>query len=156
RIVEDAAARGPVAYGEDVPDEIVVIAKILQRLAARVVAEIVRFRVALAAQALKTKRVRIVGIAGHHAIAVGNERALALGVIGDALDIEGVVQPHLLKPTGAVVFRPQLAAFTLDVLWELHSFDTVQGIDARGGPVGRSLQQLVFAVGKGFLRPRLP
>ena len=93
RIVEDAAARRPVADAEDVPDQIVVVAEVLQGLAARAVGEIVRFGVALAAQALQAERVRIVGVAGHHAVAVGDERALALGVVGDALDIERVVQP---------------------------------------------------------------
>ena len=99
-----------VADGEDVSDQVVVVAEVLQGLAARAVAEIVRFGVALAAQALQTERLRVVGVAGHDAVAVGDERALALGVVGDALDIERVVQPHLLQPAGAVVFRPQLAA----------------------------------------------
>ena len=122
---------------EDVPDQVVVVAKVLQGLAARVVAEIVRFGVALAAQALQAKGVRVVGIAGHHAVAVGDERALALGVVGDALDIEGVVQEDLFQPAGAVVDRAQLAALAFHVLRELQALDAVQGIDARGGPVGR-------------------
>ena len=67
---------------------------------------------------------RVVGVAGHHAVAVGDEGALALGVVGDALDVEGVVEPHLFQPAGAVVARAQLAAAALDVGREdLHDGD---------------------------------
>ena len=80
---------------------------------------------------------RIVGIAGHHAVAVGDQRALALGVVGDALDIERVVEEDLLEPAGIVVDRAQLPPLAFHVLRELHALDAVQGIVARGGLIGR-------------------
>src|SRR5262249_61163975 len=104
---------------DDISDQVVIVSEILERLAAWAVAEIVRFGVALAAQALQTKRMWIVGVAGHDAVAVGDERALAFGVVGDALDIKSVVQEDFFQPTRIVVGGAQFTPLPFHVLRQL-------------------------------------
>ena len=150
RIVQNAAARRPVANAQYVPDQIVVVAEVLQGLAARSIGDGIRFAVVFAAQPLQAERLRIIGIARHNAIAIGDQCPLTLGVVSDALDIKRVVQPHLVEPAGAVVFRPQLPTLSFHVLRELHALNPVQGIVARSGLVGGGLQQLAFALCQGL------
>src|SRR5262249_25087834 len=109
RVVGDPAFGSAVPDREDVAGEVVVVPVVLDRLPSGSVGQAAA-GVALTAHSAQPERVRIVAVAGHDAVGVGDERALALGVVGDPLDVEGVVEPHLFQPASAVVPRAQLAA----------------------------------------------
>ena len=51
-----------------------------------------RLGVAFGPQPGQAKRPCVVGVAGHHAIAVGDQRSLTPGVVGDVLDVGRAVQ----------------------------------------------------------------
>ena len=115
-----------------------------------------RLGVPLAAQSRQPGRARIVRISRQDAVAVGDEHALAPGVVGDALDVDGVVQRQLLQVAAAVVLRAQLAAFPFHVLRKLQPRGAVERVVARRDPIREGLEELTLALGERLSRPRLP
>ena len=156
-IVEDAAARRAVGKREDVAVEILRIAEVLQRMIGigRTVDVRRRSRAALAAQAHQAGAARVVGIAADHAVAVHDQRALAARIMGDALDIGRVVEPHALKATGAVVARLQHAAHAVRVGRIEQAPQPAERVILRGGLLGSVEQRLGVCIER-HARRRLP
>src|SRR5262249_49955891 len=104
----------------------------------------------LAAQPGEPERLRIVGVAGYHAVAVGDQGALAFGVVGDPLNVEGVAEADLLQRAGPVVRRAELAALAFHVEREGVPGDPVQCVERGAGGVPGSVEQLRVALGLGL------
>ena len=107
RIVGNATTRRAIVDGEDIADQIVDIAEVLQDLAGRSVGRPISQGVVLAKQANQAVRVWVVGVAGHDTVAVGDQHPLALGVVRDALHVHGVVQKDPGKSAAPVIGRLQ-------------------------------------------------
>src|SRR5262249_38698828 len=84
RRVGDAALRSAIMQSQKIAGEIVFVGKILQRRTEWPVGERRGSIAALAAQASQATRVGIIVVACHDAVAEGDQRALAGGVIRDA------------------------------------------------------------------------
>jgi hypothetical protein len=59
--------------------------------------------------------VRIVGVACYDTVGVGDQCALALGIVGNALEIESIVQEDAFQPAFIVVDRAQLAPLEIEI-----------------------------------------
>ena len=60
-------------------------------------------RVRLGEQSHQAECLRIVGVTGHHAVAIGDQRSLALCVIGDQVHISRAVEIDVLERSSLVV-----------------------------------------------------
>src|SRR5712671_5210926 len=100
-------------------------------------------------QAREPERALVVCVARHDAIAIGDEHALALGVVGDALDEEllrdtaargNPFEGYAVQRPGAVVMRPEPAACVLDVFRVSDQLRAVERVVARAIRIVRGLE----------------
>src|SRR5262249_46358291 len=141
RRIEKAAAGSAIADGRDISREIAAIGEVLEGPARRSPGEGVRLGEPFAAQPTEQHRLRVIGMAGHDAIAVSDENSLALRVVSDPIGKDLIIESDPFEGAGTVMVDLEKLALSLDVLGISNALHAIERVIAGGRPIDGLVQQ---------------